>query len=343
MKNIFKQSGELATASSKSDFTRAVLLLTAYYTVGAFLILAVFNVIVYVLFAGSIRSEEFELSEHYPFEEERGELEEAHIEELQDDLASILLTSDAVIMILTLIVSYTLSRRTLMPLEDAYQKQARFIADAAHELRTPLAAMQAGSEVILRSDRTTGEYTQFLKENLEEVKRLTTLSNDLLFLARHNRPSAGLVSRVHFSELCLKRVNAMEAYANTKGISIKSDIEDGLYVMGAGDDLVRLLDNLLKNAIDYNRPNGSVALLLQKKSGGIRLSVKDTGIGIGKNELPHIFERFYKASASRTQNASGTGLGLAMVKEIVEANSGSVTVQSTLGEGTVFEVLLPVA
>lgn len=341
MKNIFRPSAVRATLSGKSDFTRAVLLLTAYYTVGAFLILAVFNLMVYVLFATSIRSEENEQREQSSLEEDVGELGETHIQEIQDDLANILLTSDTVILLLTLIISYALSRRTLAPLEDAYQKQARFIADAAHELRTPLAAMQAGAEVMLRSNRTVDEYARFMQENLEEVRRLTALSNDLLFLARHNRPEASPASRVPLSELCLKRASAMEAYAGTKHVSIARRVEDGLCVMGSGDDLVRLLDNLLKNAVDYNKPGGSVTVSLKKKNRSIHMSVEDTGLGMNQEDIPRIFERFYKASASRTQNASGTGLGLAMVKEIVEAHRGSVAVRSAVGVGTAIEIILP--
>lgn len=341
MKNIFKPSAGWATPSGKNDFTRAVWLLTAYYTVGAFLILAVFNVMVYALFASSIRSEEDDAREEYSQQEDAREIEEAHIQEIQDDLANILLTSDAVILLLTLIVSYALSRRTLAPLEEAYQKQARFVADAAHELRTPLAAMQAGSEVMLRTQRTAGEYTRFIRDNLEEVRRLTALSNDLLFLARHERKSGASLSLIPLSQLCKRRVSAMQAYAQTKGISLTGTIEDGVHIAGSSDDITRLLDNLIKNAVDYNKPDGSVVVSLQKKNGGIRMSVEDSGIGISRGDIPRIFERFYKASASRTQSASGTGLGLAMVKEIVEAHHGSIAVRSAQGTGTTFEIALP--
>jgi signal transduction histidine kinase len=343
MKNIFKQSEGWATPSGKNKFKKAVISLTAYYTFGVFVVLAIFNLLVYFLFANSIHDENYEADDNYSLQENFKEINEIRLREIQDNLINILLISDAAMLILAIAVSYELSKKTLAPLEEAYKKQARFVADAAHELRTPLAAMRAGSELMLRSDRTAGEYSKFIKEYLEEVKRLTALSNDLLSLARNGHRDIGAASRVDLSDICKKQTEMMRAYAGENNISIETKIEDGLSIIGNKDDLARLLSNLVKNAIDYNKPSGMVIVSLARKEKEAILSVEDTGIGIDKEDLPHIFERFYKASSSRTQNSSGTGLGLAMVKEIVEAHKGLVRATSIPGKGTEFEVILPLA
>jgi signal transduction histidine kinase len=329
-----------ATLSNRSEFKKAVLLLTAYYATGVFIVLAIFNIMVYVLFTNSIQNTNIETKEHSISENESSELEEKQIEGIQDDLINILFISDGVILLLTLFAAYLSSKRTLAPLEMAYKKQARFVADAAHELRTPLAVMKAGSEVILRKDRASSEYIKFIKESLEEVERLTVLSNNLLFLV-NNKKKVGSFSKVSFSELCKKQIDIMQVYADMKEIKIENKINDNLAVLGIKDDLIRLVINLLKNAIDYNKKGGTVIVSLKKGVDKIVLSIEDSGIGIKKEDLSLIFERFYKADNSRTQNSSGTGLGLSIVKEIVDEHNGSIKLTSDIGTGTTFTVILP--
>lgn len=346
MKNIFKQFAVWATPTKQSEFKKAIILLTIYYTVGVFVILTIFNIMVYVLFANSIREESIESKEHSALEEDEERetndwLGEEKIREIEDDLARNLLTSDLAILLITLIVSYFISKRTLSPLEESYKKQKIFVGDVAHELRTPLAVMQAGGEVMLLSDRTIPEYTKFIEETLEEVKRLTTLSNDLLFLVSNNAKTDSLVSRISLGDVCQRQVDLMNAYANVKNVSLEVSIDKSVIVMGKSDDLIRLVVNLLKNAVDYNKNGGSVSVCLQKKHGHAVLKISDTGIGIKKDDLSYIFERFYKADNSRKLNASGTGLGLAIVKEIVNDHQGSIKVDSVIGEGTTFEIILP--
>lgn len=336
MKNIFKQLEGWATHSSQSNFRKAVILLTTYYTIGVFVVLAIFNIMVYSLFSNSIQSPR---NENIEIVLGQKNIDENQIEEIQDNLINILLVSDLLILIITLVVAYVSSKRTLAPLEESYRKQARFVADAAHELRTPLAVMQAGSEMILSKNRTYSEYIKFTEESLEEVKRLTTLSNDLLFLAQNNKKKESLKSEVFFSDICKKQVDIMRAYADVKQVQINESINSNIIINGNKDDLIRLVINLLKNAIDYNKVQGTVTLSLERKNSDIILSVIDTGIGIEKEELSHIFERFYKIDNSRTQNSSGAGLGLSIIKEIVDEHNGTIKVSSVRGEGTTFSVI----
>lgn len=343
MKNIFKQFGEWATLSNQSEFKKATIKLTAYYMAGVFIVLTIFNLMVYILFTNSISIGDNENKEYTSLERSNHELGESGIKEMQDHLINILLTSDAMILFLTLVVAYASSKRTLYPLEVAYKKQARFVADAAHELRTPLSVMKAGFEVILRSDRKGSEYIKFIKESLEEVERLTTLSNDLLFLAHNDNKKNHLLSPISLGELYKRQVSIMQAYANTKNVSIEDKIEDDSTILGNQDDLTRLFINLLKNAIDYNKEGGKVTISLKKKDDNIILSIEDNGIGIEKKDLDQIFERFYKADNSRTQNSSSTGLGLSIVKEIVDEHEGTIEVDSIPSKGTTFTIILPCA
>lgn len=341
MKNILKQLGVSATPSNQNNFKKAVILLTTYYTLGVFVVLAIFNIMVYGLFVNSLQIKEHEnkevsLSQNYQNKEEEG-----RVQEIQDNLFNILLISDAIILLLTLIVAYISSKRTLAPLEESYKRQTRFVADAAHELRTPLAVMKAGAEVILRNSRTTDEYEKFVKECLEEVERLTTLSNDLLFLAHNNNKKINLTSKVSLSLICKKQIETMRVYASIKNITIEDFVEDNLLILGNKEDLVRLIINLLKNAIDYNKKEGEVKVTLRKINNSVVLSIEDSGIGIKKEDLAQIFERFYKADNSRTQNSSSTGLGLSIVKEIADEHKGVMEVYSNIDKGTTFIIKFP--
>lgn len=345
MKNILKQFEEWVTHLNQSEYRRAVVLLTIKYTFGVFIILIVFNFLVYGLFSNSLETNESESIEHSQEftenDEHSSQFREGQTEELEGNLVQTLFISDGLILILAFFTAFLLSKRTLTPLEESYKKQARFIADAAHEFRTPLAVMRAGSEVILRSHRTAPEYEKFINESLDEVKRLTTLSNNLLFLAQNNRKKTDLISRVSLTEICEKQVEVMTSYAKDKEVSIKFASEGNCIVLGNKDDLIRLVINLIKNAIDYNRKSGIVTVSLKTTKNEISLTVGDNGVGIKAEDLPHIFERFYKADASRSQAHSGTGLGLAIVKEIVSEHKGDVKVTSSLEKGTIFKVVFP--
>lgn len=339
MKNIFKQFVAWATPSFQSEYKRAVLKITLYNFLGVFVVLLIFNLMVYGLFAQSLDLLEHENGENKIALFEKEELAEDQVIEIENNLVNILLISDLIILIITIFVAYLTSKKTLAPLEESYKKQTRFVADAAHELRTPLSVMKAGFEVTLRKYRTEDNYIKIISDSLDEVKRLTTLSNDLLLLV-HDKKRI-ILNEINFSDICKNQIEGMTSYAQTKNISINETIDEDLYILGSKDDLIRLVINLLKNAIDYNKNEGMVAISLTQVHHNIILSVKDTGIGIENSDLPHIFERFYKADLSRTENSSGSGLGLSIVEEIVAEHSGSIKVESKIGVGTTFTVTFP--
>lgn len=341
MKNTSKQFAGWDTPSNQNSFKKAVILLTIYYMTGVFIVLAIFNIMVHGLFINSTRTDDNEKIEKIDQQIIGIRTKETIEKEMQDNLLHILLFSDVIIMIITLFVAYISSKRTLRPLEEAYKKQSRFVADAAHELRTPLSVMKAGGEVILRNERSKDEYKKYINESLEEVSRLTTLSNDLLFLASNNKKKVRLNSKVNFGELCKKQIEIMRVYADIKNIKILDTIQDNLIVEGEEEDLKRLIINLLKNAVDYNKQDGQIIISLKKRSNKIVMSIEDTGIGIKKEDLSQIFERFYKADNSRTQNSSSTGLGLSIVEGIIKEHNGQIEVNSQINKGTTFIVTLP--
>ena len=339
MKNILKQFVELDIPSNQSNFKKAVIKLTVYYTLGVFMVLAIFNLMVYGLFSNSISHKDNEKIEKIYLNDLGQRYKETSIQEVQDNLLNILLFSDTVILLITIIVAYISSKKTLAPLEEAYKRQVRFVSDAAHELRTPLSVMKAGSEVILRQPRKEEDYIKFINESLDEIKRLTDLSNDLLFIASNHKNVK--FDKFNFSELCIKQSEIMDVYAKTKKVHIENEIEKNIEILGSKNDLARLIMNLLKNAVDYNKEDGNVSIYLKKDNNKAILTIKDSGIGINDDDIKHIFERFYKADVSRTKNSSSSGLGLSISKEIIDEHKGNISVKSVVGEGTSITVEIP--
>ncbi len=341
MKNIFKQFEVWATNSKATNFKGAVIRLTAYYTLGVFVILLVFSFLVYGLFSTGIE-EKIQEDSRWSEKIEVLDDDDVFFHEVTENLLDVLVLSDFVLLFLTVVVSYLLARKTLAPLALAYQKQQRFVADAAHELRTPLAVMKAGNEVLLRHERTVPQYKKFINESLEEVNRLIALSNDLLFLVQNKATNKNVCTQFSLSEVCFKQLERIEPYAVIAGISIHSNIGEGILLQGREEDISRVIQNLLKNAVDYNKPQGSVTLTLVQKKQEAILTLRDTGIGIEQKDIPYIFERFYKADSSRVQkNTTGSGLGLSIAEEIVTLYGGAIQIQSTVGEGTTFELRFP--
>ncbi len=342
MNAIFKQLEASGINSDADHFTRAVVRLTVYYTVGVCLILLVYSVLVYSLFSAQVEDtlNSYEQEESL-FEEFR---DEPFSHEIIENLFDILLITDGIVALLTVVVSYLLARRTLAPLRESYKKQQRFVADVAHELRTPLSVLKAGSELIVRKKRDVDEYVHFIDESREEVDRLIALSNDLLSVMKNGSREPKTFAHFSISDVCRVECTHMGPYAEDHGVSLTMDIEEGVMMQGHRGDFSRAILNLLKNAVDYTAPKGTVVLRLTKDQNHVHIDITDTGIGISTEDQAHIFERFYKVDVSRTQKpTSGSGLGLSIVQEIITAHGGTVTVQSQLGKGSTFRLDLPCA
>ena len=196
--------------------------------------------------------------------------------------------------------------------------------------------MKTGIETMaIEKNQILKDYKDLNEDLLEEVDKLINMSNDLLFLARSDsaKPEKSQ-NKINLSSICSNQIKSIKIYANNKGISLNEDIKKALYIMGNANQINRLVANLLKNAIDYNKKNGEVLLSLKKIKHTIVLTIKDTGIGITLNEQKHIFERFYKVDKARSIYEEGSGLGLSIVKEILDFHKGTIKINSELGKGT---------
>jgi len=231
----------------------------------------------------------------------------------------------------------------LASLEEAYSAQQRFIADASHELRAPLTAVEANLELLERKGANLPEEERLALAMAArgEAKRMTRLVADLLALARADAGQKVRMQRVELDRLLL------EVYRDTKvlakGIRLTVEEIDQVPLIADPDRLKQLILILVENALRYTPAGGEVALFLRKESGTATLQVADTGVGIATEDLPHIFERFYRADKARARDSAGTGLGLAIARWIVEEHGGEIAVESTTGHGSIFTVRLPLA
>lgn len=241
-------------------------------------------------------------------------------------------------------LSYELARRTLAPIEEAFEAQGRFTADASHELRTPLTAMQTTIEVGLRNPKLTLPAAKTLMEDtLDEVKKLSALSNGLLKLTRRDGQDIPK-SPTSIRQVAEEAISQLELAAKNKQIKINNEVAD-ITVLGDNISLKELLVILLDNATKYSGEGTMITVRGQRQGKAALLSVTDQGPGMKSVDAEHIFDRFYRAdqSRSRSQRVEGYGLGLSIAKKIAEAHDGTIEVKSKLGEGSTFTVKLPLA
>jgi two-component system, OmpR family, sensor kinase len=228
-------------------------------------------------------------------------------------------------------------------LEQAFDRERRFTADASHELKTPLAVLRGDIEVALRRERSPEEYQRVLKSSLEEIEQLTKLTDDLLTLARSDADRSVLDLEQVRMDLLLADARAyMSALADSARVGLIYDAPDSpVIIEGDQKRLKQLLVNLLDNAIKYTPAGGSTRLSLTVEDSFAVIQVSDTGRGIPATVFPHIFERFYRQTDPRDTRVTGFGLGLAISKWIADAHGGSIEVESKEGEGSRFTVRLP--
>lgn len=224
-------------------------------------------------------------------------------------------------------------------LEVSFERERRFTSDASHELRTPVTVIAAAAEDALCSD-VTGSTAEDLRTIQREAQQMTRIISQLLMLAR------GYEGRIHFERdtVCLHDMvdavcQELAGIAETQGICLYDEVPEDLMLACDQSLMTQLLVNLIGNAVKYGRTGGSVWVGAEEGADQVYLTVADDGIGISEEDLPHIFDRFYRAD--RARDRSGTGLGLAIAKWIAERHGGSIRVQSAQDRGTLFEVLLP--
>jgi two-component system, OmpR family, sensor histidine kinase CiaH len=239
-------------------------------------------------------------------------------------------------------ISYLLALRTLRPIEEAHEALERFTADASHELRTPIAAMQAEIEVALMNPKLTlKDAKQRLQSNLEELAKLTALSEGLLRLAQLNNQELEL-KQVSVESMVSTAVQRVLPLAELKNILINVPSIQDLQVIGDEQSLTEALVILLDNAVKYSSEKSEITLEAKATNKDVVISVQDQGIGIKATELPHIFDRFYRADSARSkQDSNGYGIGLAIAKNIIDLHKGAIGVKSKPGKGSTFTISLP--
>jgi heavy metal sensor kinase len=226
-------------------------------------------------------------------------------------------------------------------LHGSFEQMSQFLSNVSHELRTPLAALRGRSEVALRSASTVEEFREILAGNIEMHVRLAKTVSDMLVLARGEAGQAVLEHRAeNLTELVRDTVESMRALAEETGIALRFDGQESIIAEVDPTHTMRLIMNLLDNAIKYNRAEGRVTVTLQSEQDWARITVADTGHGIPPQDLPYVFERFYRASEGNS-GAGGSGLGLGLARWVAAAHGGRIDVHSTVDQGSVFDVWLP--
>jgi two-component system phosphate regulon sensor histidine kinase PhoR len=220
-----------------------------------------------------------------------------------------------------------------------------FVANISHELRTPLAAIRGYTETLLDGALDDlANNRKFLGIIASHAGRLSDLASDLLTLSEIEAERAPETpERVSAIDLAEEALHAVAQRADERKVLAYLNISDDVYISGQRPRLYRALLNLLMNAVNYNRPGGEVRIDVQRVDGTARISVVDNGIGIASQDIPRIFERFYRVDKARSRDTGGTGLGLSIVKNTVERAGGSITVSSQLGKGSVFTLVFPAA
>ena len=225
-------------------------------------------------------------------------------------------------------------------LEKSFDAERQFTADASHELRTPAAAIIAQAEYALKQAQPA-EKDEALQKILAQARKMSRLLAQLLMLARADANKIQFeIEKFDFSEMAEIVIEETQQIAGAKEITVNAAIEPEVCVEGDQTLLMRLLLNLLDNAVKYTENGGKIDFTLHKEKGSVVCSVKDTGCGIAPGELPKIWRRFYQAESSH-RNSSGAGLGLSMVQWIANLHGGTITAESTPGEGSTFTFTLP--
>src|SRR5438034_8586901 len=235
--------------------------------------------------------------------------------------------------------------RMIARLEESFLQINRFSADASHELRTPLTVLQGELEAIAQKGQHLPEDVRdTIGSALEETERLAKIVENLLAISRLEAGEARVQPvRLDFAELARTTADQMKLLAEEKRISLTSDGTDPVEVEADPARLKQVIVNLLDNAIKYTPEGGNVSISVTRRDHRAILEVADTGLGISANDLPHIFDRFYRADKARSRQMGGTGLGLSIVRSICQAHGGQVTVNSAEGRGSRFRVELPLS
>jgi signal transduction histidine kinase len=229
----------------------------------------------------------------------------------------------------------------LARLQQAFEQQVRFTADASHELRTPISVLIAHAELALARTRSASDYEATVATCLRAGERMKSLVEDLLVLARADAGKLELrMLPVDLGQIAEEATQMLRPIAEQRDVKLVLDCLPA-ECLGDADRLLQVTTNLISNAIQYNRSGGEVHVKTSVVGPHAVMEVRDTGVGIAAANLPHLFERFYRVDEARSRDSGGSGLGLAICQSILEAHRGSIAAASEVGMGSVFEIRIP--
>ena len=227
-------------------------------------------------------------------------------------------------------------------LEASFENEKRFTSDASHELKTPLASIKLLTDSILNNEMDAETIREFVSDIGSEADRLNRMSQKLLTLSRiddHPDQDYEIINIIPTADRVLR---LLQSNAETNDINIIRNYITDTPIFIHEDDMFQILFNLVENGIKYNRPSGTLTLTLDREGEEAIIKVSDSGMGIPEESQPHIFERFYRVDKARSRSTGGSGLGLSIVRNLVERNHGRIQVISTIGQGTEFTITFPV-
>ena len=324
-------------ASRKSDeFLVARLKLTFYYSLTAFVILGGSSIILYNLILSNLAQS---ISSNIFLDPN---ISQTIIDRAQDILLNRFITIDSIIIFFIIILGFLLTHKTLEPIKINIEKQKRFIADASHELRTPIAVVISGLEVNLNNKKLDFNLAKKTLENtLEEMREFSKLSNNLLDLSKYDMPAQKEYKSLSINELLNSIVEKNINLAKVKNITIESKIMFSAIIFGNEIELSRVFFNVLDNAIKYSKEGGMISVSDKISSNRYMVTISDNGVGISGNILNKIFDPFFRGDSSRS--TEGAGLGLTLSKKIIENHNGTIAIKSQVNKGTSVIISLPIS
>ncbi len=340
-----RRSAAQAIASRADPFRAARRKLTLLYLATITAIVAVLSSALYEFHAHDVEGIERrragrEIEGQRPTDDARSGLEE-----YLEHLGRSIVVADVITIIAGGLLSYLLAARTLQPIKEAVEAEQRFFANAAHDLRTPLAVMRSEAEVALRGGSLDpGEARLLIQSSLEEIRRMSAMVEQMLDLARSGasrRPRGGLHETLDLAALAAATAARMARRAEERGIRLVTEAAGPVLISGEASTLERAVNNILENAIAYTPGGGCVTVRVRRDSGNAILDVADTGIGIPPEDLPHITEAFFRGDRARGVHSGGAGLGLTIVKTTMDEHRGSFRVENRPGGGTTVSLQFP--
>ncbi len=220
-------------------------------------------------------------------------------------------------------------------------KRRQFVSDASHELKTPLASIKLLSDSILQNDMDMETVREFVSDIGSESERLNRMSQKLLSLSRIEGQLDSDCEIIYMAPTVQQVIRMLSGIAEKNQVTIAAELENDSPILILEDDLYQIAFNLVENGIKYNVPGGKLTVTLSREDDNAVLRFADTGVGIPKDAIGHVFERFYRVDKARSRKSGGSGLGLAIVRSMVRRNGGDIYVESTVGKGTVFTVTFP--